>query len=144
MTTYYRGREVLITDRYFARLYPDRVQFHIDELQDAHIVRGDLHPSRMLTGHAAGITIILVAASWPFLSTPAAVFAALVAIAAPAVAAAVSWRLAPRAYELRARYRMFDVSLFATTDVTTFGQVQRGLMRALENQEFRWETVERR
>ena len=139
MTIYYRSPEVLITDRYFARLTPASVRFPISELCDAHIVRNGLHPSRSLTCHAAGVTIILAVASWPFLNTPAAFAAALLAIATPAAAAGACARLAPREYELRATYRMFEVRLYASTDPTTFGQVKRGLMRALENHGRPWE-----
>jgi hypothetical protein len=38
----------------------------------------------------------------------------------------------PRTCELRARYRDVEVLLFACSDHRTFGQVKRGLTRALE------------
>jgi hypothetical protein len=50
-------------------------------------------------------------------------------------------RLAPRTYELRAVYRSLDVQLYATADLTTFGQVRRGLVRALEGRQNRLEQL---
>jgi hypothetical protein len=38
----------------------------------------------------------------------------------------------PRAYELRATYRDVGVLLFSSRDERAFGQVKRGLVRALE------------
>lgn len=43
------------------------------------------------------------------------------------------------AQEIRAKYGVHDVRLFHTTDHTTFGQVRRALIRALE-----WREQERR
>jgi hypothetical protein len=38
MTTYYRGTDVLITDRVFYVLVPFPMRFPINQLQDAHVV----------------------------------------------------------------------------------------------------------
>jgi hypothetical protein len=43
----------------------------------------------------------------------------------------VRW-FAPRSYQVRARYHGFEVLLFESSDMRTFGQVRRGLLRALE------------
>ncbi|MGC9667166.1 DUF6232 family protein [Planosporangium sp. 12N6] len=39
---------------------------------------------------------------------------------------------APRSHELRATYRGYEILLFRSSDMRTFGQVKRGLMRVLE------------
>lgn len=48
-------------------------------------------------------------------------------------------RLRPRVFELRARHRGVETLLFSCSDSTTFGQVRRGLVRALERRRERHE-----
>lgn len=52
---------------------------------------------------------------------------------------AARWRLRPSVYELWATYRNVLVLLFRASDSRVFGQVSRGLMRALEAREDRLE-----
>jgi hypothetical protein len=132
MTIYYRGPDVLITDKVFAILKPPAARFRIDELREPHIVRGDLPSVRVVTRHAAGVAVVLAAAGWPFLSSPRDYLAAVLLVAAPSAANGACCRLAPRAFELRATYRTYEVRLFYSTNATTFGQVKRGLVRAME------------
>jgi hypothetical protein len=139
MRTYYRGPEVLITDQIFAVLAPYPAAFRIDELYNVHIVRSDLHPARVFTAHAAGGAMVMVAASWPLINSPVMCVAALVLVATPSVISGACSRLTPRTYELRATYRSLDVRLFRSADLTTFGQVRRGLIRALEGRRTRLE-----
>jgi hypothetical protein len=141
MRTYYRGPEVLITDQVFAVLAPYPVAFRIDELYNARVLRGELHPARVFTAHAAGGSIVVVAASWPLIHSPAGCLAALVFVVTPSVISGACFRLTPRTYELRATYRSLDVQLYASADLTTFGQVRRGLMRALEGRQSRLEEI---
>jgi len=141
MRNYYRGPDVLITDRVFVVLAPAPVWYRIDEIQDARVVRGDLPPVRVLTAHFAAAAIVLLAIGWPFLHAPVAYLTAIVTVMVSCIAAGVCWRLAPRAYELRATYRKFEVCLFESTDERVFGQVRRGLLRALEGRGNRLEAV---
>ena len=135
-TTYYRGPEVVITDNVFAVWTPCPMAFRLDELEAVHVVRGRLHPARFFAAFAAGLSVIGVAVSWPFLQSPGAYLAAVAAVAVPAVMNGVGHRLAPRSHELRAVYQGFEVELFSSPDVTTFGQVKRGLSRALEGRRY--------
>jgi len=139
MPTYYRGPDVLITHKVFVVWEPQPQAFRINELRDVYRVRGDLHPVRMITAHVAGAAIVVAAASWPFLTSPAEYIAAVVFVATPSLASGTAWRLRPRAYELRATYRQLDVLLYSSTDVRTFGQVTRGLIRALDHRRYRIE-----
>jgi Family of unknown function (DUF6232) len=141
MRTYYRGPEVLITDQVFAVLAPYPAAFRIDELYNVHILRSDLHPSRVFTAHAAGGALVVVAASWPLINSPVMCLAAIVLVATPSVISGACSRLTPRTYELRATYRGLDVRLFRSPDLTTFGQVRRGLTRALEGRQNRLEQL---
>ena len=141
MPTYYRGPDVLITHKVFVVWGPRPQAFRINELRDVYRVRGDLHPIRMITAHVAGAATVVAAASWPFLTSPADYVAALMFVATPSLATGTAWRLRPRVYELRATYRELDVLLYSTTDATRFGQVTRGLIRALEHRRYRLEQM---
>jgi hypothetical protein len=141
MRTYYRGPEVLITDQVFAILAPYPAAFRVDELYNVRVFRGELHPARVFTAHAAGGAILAVAASWPLIHSLLACVGALVLVATPCVISGACSRLAPRTYALRATYRNLDVQLYCSADLTTFGQVRRGLLRALEARQSRLEQV---
>ena len=135
MPVYYRGPQVLITGEIFAILVPPRQEFRIAELRDVHIVRGDLPPLRMVSAHAAGGAIVLAIASWPILHSTTASLAALALVVSLSLVGGACWRLAPRVHELRATYRGFLVPLYSSADGRTFGQVCRGLLRAIEDTE---------
>jgi hypothetical protein len=141
MPTYYRGPEVLITHEVFVIWAPQPHAFRINELRNVHLVRGDLHPVRMITAHVAGAAIMVATASWPFLTSPGQYVAALMFVATPSLASGTAWRLRPRALELRATYRQLEVLLYSSTDATRFGQVTRGLIRALEGRRYRLEQM---
>jgi hypothetical protein len=140
MRTYYRGPEVLITDKILAvAAAPVLRTFEIDELYDVVVVRGDLDPARVITAHVAGGALVVVVACWRLLDSPAACLVALAFVVAASVISGACWRLNPRSYELRATYLGYDVQLYCSTDLRTFGQVKRGLMRALEGRRQRLE-----
>jgi hypothetical protein len=132
MTIFYPGPEVRITHEVFVILGPCPRRLKINELEDVHIIRGDLHPARVTTAHTAGGAIVLVSVSWPFLDSAAVWLVALAALAASIGISGACARLAPRTYELRATYRGLAVRLYASSDLTRFGQVKRALVRAIE------------
>jgi hypothetical protein len=132
MRTYYRGPDILITDEAFIRRTAPRQVFLIRELRNVVIARGDSDRSRPRTLHIGGGAVILAAAAWPILDTPAAFAAAALIFAVPGAAVLAGRRLTPRRFELRATYQGREVVLFGSSDETTFNQVGRGLRRALE------------
>jgi hypothetical protein len=135
MTVYYRGPEAMITHEVFRVYVPQRRTFRIEELSDVHVLRGDLHPVRVVAAHTAGGALVVVAASWPFVHTPTAFLLMLMLVAAPSAVSGACSRLTPRPYELRATYRSLEVRLYRSTDERMFGQVKRGLIRSLEGME---------
>jgi hypothetical protein len=139
MATYYRGKAGLITDKFFEVIAPARITFLIDELEDVHIVRGEARPVHLVPVPVAGVATVLGAIGLSFAGSPAVLVAAFVLVFAAVVVAGAYWRMSPRTYELRASYRLFEVCLFRSTDATLFGQVSRGLMRALEHRRQRLE-----
>jgi hypothetical protein len=133
MRIYYRGPDVVITDEAFVcRTAPRRV-FVIRELDHVVMVRGDLDPTRTTSAHVAGGALVLVAAGWPMVDSPAAYLAASLIIVVPGAATVACWRMRPRRWELRATYRGQETTLYASTDAQTFNQIGRGLRRAIEN-----------
>jgi hypothetical protein len=93
VTTYYRGREVLITDELFVAFTPYSRRFRLEELYDVKVVVG--RPCRGIRR---------------------------------------------RRQELWATTDLgVGVLLFGSCDATTFGQVKRGLIRALEGMRDRME-----
>lgn len=135
MRTYYRSHDALVTaDHFVWRTSPPKT-FRIRELHDIGIVRADLDPARAASAHVAAGALILVAASWPLLDTPAAYAAAFLALAVPVAVSAACWRMRPRCWELRATYQGRTAVLYTSCDVRAFNQVRRALMRAVEDSE---------
>lgn len=132
MIIYYRGADVLVTSEAFVILGSPPVEFPIEELFDIHIVRGDLHPARVLTAHVAGGAVVFTVAAWPALDSPTGLLIAAAVVAVPTALGAACWRMNPRVYELRARYHDLEVGLFSSTNARTFGQVRRSMLRAVE------------
>jgi hypothetical protein len=128
MTTFYTGPKVLITDEVFVLRQPIPARHRIADLRGVHVDRGHLHPARLVAGNLAGAVLITVAISWPFMHSALAMVIACGAALVGLIACAICWRLTPRTYRLLAG----DTLLFETADATAFGQVKRGLGRALD------------
>ncbi|MEJ3749364.1 DUF6232 family protein [Actinomycetes bacterium KLBMP 9797] len=134
MTVYYRGPCVLITHQVFRVLHPHPRVYAIRDLSDVYVVeeRGPSPvPVTLGSSGLAGVAAVVVATSG--LDLPAAL--ALAGGASLLVAGALAGacvRIRAHRYELRARHRGASVLLFATADQRAFGQVRRGLVRALE------------
>lgn len=129
MRTYYRGPDAVITDTHFVWQSPTVRIFAIDDLRDVRLVR-------VLAG---GPSVVAVALGFG-LSALAVVtglrFGALAA--APLVAAVVVLVVAGlrgrggHAWEIRARYRSQEVTLYTSGDPRIFNQVTRALRRTIE------------
>jgi Family of unknown function (DUF6232) len=132
MVTYYRGPQALVTDEVFEVWCPYFQTFKVRELYDVHVVRGNADPVVVGILHVAAGAVVVTLAVWPFLHSPTAWMTALAMMVAPSVVGGACWRLSPPAYELRATYRGYQVQLFRSWDMQTFGQVRRALVRSLE------------
>jgi hypothetical protein len=131
----YRSPDLLITDGVFVDRRGPGARYQVAELRNVRVVRVELRrPGRAVPvyGGAWAIVLILVAG---VLDSP--IVLALAMLTLGAAAAAGSWyaRRGRRRWELRARYRGAEACLFATSDETTFGQVRRAVVRALEARE---------
>lgn len=129
--TYYRGPDAVVTSEVFVwRTAPAQI-FAIRELRNVGIARCGADSGRPHTMHAAGGSVIAVAA-WPTLDTPTLVAVGLLVVALPGAVAAYR-RLRPRLWELHGTYRDATVILYASTDARVFNQVARALRRAMED-----------
>ena len=131
--TYYRGPDALVTDRLFVWHTTPAKGFAVRDLRNVGLVRGDADPLRPYTLHVAAAALVLVAATWTMLDTPAAYVLGFLAVAVPGGFTAASMRSRPRRWELRANYRGLEVVLYASSDVRVFNQVARALRRAVED-----------
>jgi hypothetical protein len=129
MRTYYRGPDAVVTDTHFVWQSPTVRIFAIDDLHDVRLVR-------IVAGGTSGVAVAL-----GFGLSVVAVVAGLrfgVLAAAPLVAAlAVLFLVGTRkrggpAWEIRARYRTREVTVYTSPDPRIFNQVTRALRRTIE------------
>ena len=139
MTLYYRSADVLITDRLFTVREPHPVRYSIAELAFPRVVVGERHPAGRRAAFVALAAMIFAAAAWPRLTSFEAHLAILAMVLLPSVVSGACIRVIPRPHELWATYRYRHVCLFRTLDEQQFGQVRRGLIRALEHRQRRFE-----
>ena len=131
MRTYYRGPDAVVTSTVFAGR-ATATPYAIRDLQNVRIARTE-QPQPSAPHVAAGILAIAVAA-WPLWKASPLYALALVALGMPALAAGVvMWRLRPQTWELRATYRVVEVTLYSSTHERVFNQVSRALRRAIED-----------
>jgi hypothetical protein len=139
MTLYYRSADVLITDRSFTVRRPHPAHYAIAELALPRVVVGERHPAGRRAAFVALAAMIFAAAAWPWLTSVEGHLAILAMVLLPSAVSGACIRMVPRPQELWATYRYRHVCLFRTMDERQFGQVRRGLIRALEHRQRRFE-----
>jgi hypothetical protein len=136
MTVFYRGPYARITHRTFEVERPPRRVFVIRELRHVYVVEtGHCRPTSLIAGSSglAGVAALMVATNGFDVAFPVMVLPLVVLLGVAALGMTGACLRAPaRSYELRATYRGEPVLLYATSDDREFGQVKRGLLRALE------------
>ena len=131
MTVFYRSRELVISENEFVTLFATE-RFALEDLRGIHIVRGDPDPRRRSISHTVAGALILAVAIGPLLDSPAGwAVAALALVGSAGFGGASIVARRPR-WQLNAEHFGVPVCLYSTTDERTFGQVRRGLLRALE------------
>jgi hypothetical protein len=131
MTVFYRSRDLVISENEFVTLSASE-RFSLSDLSGVHIVRGAPDPPRRAVTHAVAGAVILAVVIGPILDSPAAwAVAALVLIGSAGYGGLSIFSRRPR-WQLNAYHHGIEVCLFSSTDERTFGQVRRGLLRALE------------
>jgi hypothetical protein len=129
MRTYYRGPDALITETHFVRQTPAVRIFAIADLDDVRLVRSVPEgPSGVAIALGFGLFSVAVLAGLKF-----GVLAAMPLLAAVFVLALAGMRRrGAHAWEIRARYRTREVTLYTSEDSQTFNQVTRALRRTIE------------
>jgi hypothetical protein len=131
MTVFYRSRDLVISENEFVTFSASE-RFSLSDLSSVHIVRGAPDPQRRAVSHAVAGVMIVAVVIGPILDSPTAwAVAALALIGSAGYGGMSIFARRPR-WQLNARHHGIDVCLFSTTDQQTFGQVRRGLLRALE------------
>jgi len=135
MRTYYRGPDAVITDTHFVWQSPAVKIFAIDDLDDVRLERTVAGaPSAVEFSLGLGLLILAVAAGLATLGTIAAPL--VVAVVAVALFA-LGRRGRGQAWEIRARYRAEDVTVYTSPDPRIFNQVTRALRRTIERRGLR-------
>ena len=134
MRTYYRGPDAVITDTHFVWQSPSVRIFAIDDLDDVHLERTTAGGSSGVE-FALGLGLIVLAVAAGLKFGP---FAAAPMIAAAAVVALFAMRRrGGHAWEIRARYRTQEVTIYTSPDPRIFNQVTRALRRTIERRSIR-------
>lgn len=131
MTVFYRGPNVRITHRTFEVGRPRRCCFAIRELWRVQVVvSGHGRPIPVIVGSSglAGVAVVMVVTNGVGVALPLVIVLGVASLAT----AGTCLRVPARSYELRAVYRGEAVMLYATSNAQEFGQIRRGLLRALE------------
>lgn len=132
MVTYYQGPDALITHEVFEIRSPQLRRYPLADLHDVHVVKEGRDPFVPASLAVAAAVSIMAAATWLLPASPATWFTVVALGVTPAAVGGVWWRKNRPYWILRATYRHYQVELFRCSDQRTFGQVRRGLLRALE------------
>jgi Family of unknown function (DUF6232) len=131
--TYYRGPDAVVTDQLFVWLTRPARSYAVRDLRSVGLVRTEVNRLRSFTLHVAGGTLVLAAATWLALDSPAAYVLGALTVALPLTFVVAGMRARPQRWELQATYRGSRVLLYASADVRVFNQVARALRRAVED-----------
>ena len=130
MTVFYRSNELVIDNEALFELLSAQ-RFALSDLSRVSIARRDNDQSRRTATPALVGALVVVAATGMLVGSPAGWAATAMAVVV-VVGVGLSQLLRRPRWLLLAVYRGTDVCLFSTTDEQRFGQVRRGLLRALE------------
>jgi hypothetical protein len=139
MPTYYLGPAVRVTGQVFETYEPFHEVYLVDALEYVHVVDRAANATSEALGSVrtgslavAGIAVAVSATGWPVFHHPATSIVALLVLIAAMVIGIACGRGQQRSFELWAIYFDDLTLLFRTTNERVFGQVRRGLLRAME------------
>jgi hypothetical protein len=131
--TYYRGPDAVVTDQLFVRLTHPTKSYVVRDLRNVGLVRAQGSRLRPFTAPMVAGALLLGAASWTMVDSPARYAVGVLAVAVASAFALASLRSGRRRWELHASYRGARVMLYASSDARVFNQVARALRRAVED-----------
>jgi Family of unknown function (DUF6232) len=142
VTIFYRGPCVHITHKVFEVRCPTVRTYLIAELLDVYIVvdtPASISSARVgSTGMAGAVAVAIAlghAGGWQALETPTTTLGMVALFIVSLAVSGACWWVNPVEQELVAVYRGQLVTLHRSADPEEFGQVKRGLMRAIERLE---------
>ncbi len=131
MLVFYRGPRALITQQFFEAEQLGRLQFAVKELTEVHVVQ--LEPEGGPADRLFGLSPLLAALLVVPIVGPGSKLAVGVAAGVVVIGSVMNARRrSPAGWCLVATCHQQTVTLFDSADQTEFGQVSRGLRRALE------------
>lgn len=134
MRTYYRGPDAVVTDTHFVWQSPTVRIFAIDDLDDVRLVRNETGGTPgVAIALGFGLSIVAVVAGLRFgvlAATPLVVALTVLLLTGARKRAGTAW-------EIRARYRRREVTVFTSGDPRIFNQVTRALRRTIERRAVR-------
>jgi len=131
-TVFYRSTDLMVTEEVFALWSPEPRVYVLDDVQDLRVVRGAVHPFRIVLMAIGVLAVLGVTIAWPLIDSAGEYLFALLSITAPPLVGSTSRALTPRRLHLVGRHQGILVTLFSSSDMIVFGQVRRALMRAFE------------
>jgi hypothetical protein len=132
MRVYYRGPDALITSELFVRRVTTTASYAICDLRGVGIAPApETGRARPFVAAAVGLAG-LAASTAALLAGALIIVPPLFVCTLAAFTAAIFWPRRPGRWELRATYQGRPISLYTSTDATTFHQVTRALRRAIE------------
>jgi hypothetical protein len=139
MTVYYRGPTALVTERSLEVWAPVHRRYLVADLRALHVVRVESDRLAVGTARVAGVCAVVALVSLPFVDSPVGWLLIGSFLLVPGFMTAACWRFSRPLYALHATYRGTPVRLFASRDPRLFGQVRRGLLRAVEAHRKVWQ-----
>jgi hypothetical protein len=131
MTVFYRSKELVINNEAMVELLSAQ-RFALSDLSRVHVTDRDNDQYSGAATPAMAGALVVAAATGTFVHSPAGWVATALAIVALLCFGGLSRLTRRPRLQLLAMYHGNTVCLFSTTDAQTFGQVRRGLLRALE------------
>jgi hypothetical protein len=128
----YRSPDLVITNQLFVIRRSPATRYAFADLSDVHVVCAEIRRAGRAAPRYTGAWAIVLVVVALMLDSPIVLALAMLTLGGSAAVAALYSRRRRRMWELRARHRGSEVCLFATSNETTFGQVRRATLRALE------------
>ena len=128
---FYQGPDAVVTAHVFQVWYPRYGEFRIADIGQVYVVRNARDAITIRSTVLTGTVLLLTGVCAPILP-PSALVVAVVALIASSALTAYRWLHYPPTFELWSDYQGLYVRLYRSHDRQVFGQVSRGLQRAVE------------
>jgi hypothetical protein len=129
-TVFYQHHDIVISDDVFAVWKPSPQVYDLEALEGLHVEHDEGRSTRIVLLAVGALVTVGTAAGWTMIEGAGVYVVAAAVVAVPPVAGRVLRVFAPVTWALKAVYMGAEVTLFASTNIVTFMQVRRSLLRA--------------